>query len=131
MEAINGETDPDLPVLLSPTVQNAARVLSLVAIVTIGLLAYGSIRNPAPTDNERRDPTGSHHASPIFQIDINLADQRELTMMPGIGELTANRILQDRDQNGPFATLDDLTRVPGVGPKTVRDIRPYCVVASR
>jgi competence protein ComEA len=41
--------------------------------------------------------------------------------------VTASRIVVDRDQNGPYATLDDLERVAGIGPKTVARLREDAV----
>jgi competence protein ComEA len=55
-------------------------------------------------------------AAPVFaqSVDVNTADAEELEELPGIGPKTAEAIVEDRDMNGPFATLEDLTRVPGV-----------------
>lgn len=65
-----------------------------------------------------------------FQLDINTADWPELTMLPGVGQTLAQRIVQWREQNGPFVDNDDLLRVPGIGPKTLRRIRPYLLPIS-
>jgi competence protein ComEA len=37
--------------------------------------------------------------------------------LPGVGPATAQKIVDDREANGPFATPEDLMRVPGIGPK--------------
>jgi competence protein ComEA len=60
-----------------------------------------------------------------FQVDINHATWVEWMQLEGIGEITARRIVADREQRGPFASVDDLDRVPGIGPKTLAAIRPF------
>jgi competence protein ComEA len=60
-----------------------------------------------------------------FQIDVNEADWPEFSQLPGIGETLARRIVESRDAQGPFADLDDLRRVRGVGGKTLEQIKPY------
>lgn len=60
-----------------------------------------------------------------FRIDINSASWVEWTQIEGIGEVTANKIVADRDSNGPFRTIDDLLRVKGIGPKTLAKMRPF------
>lgn len=48
------------------------------------------------------------------KTNINTATAKELEQLPGIGEVLANRIVTDREANGPFKTVDDLMRVPGI-----------------
>lgn len=60
-----------------------------------------------------------------FRIDINAASWVEWTQIEGIGEVTAESIIADREANGPFRTIDDLLRVKGIGPKTLQKMRPY------
>lgn len=63
----------------------------------------------------------------ILQIDINSATEAELAALPKIGPALAKRIAEDRAVSGPYRTLDDLDRVPGIGPRTIESIRPYAV----
>jgi len=48
-------------------------------------------------------------------VNLNQANADVLEQLPGVGPVLAARIVADRDANGPFATLEDLGRVPGVG----------------
>lgn len=48
-------------------------------------------------------------------ININLATQADLEMLPGIGPTTAEKIIAYRDANGPFATIEAIMDVPGIG----------------
>jgi len=57
-------------------------------------------------------------------VDINTADAAALDKLPGIGPSTAAKIVADRTANGPFASPDDLGRVPGIGPKKLAQLKP-------
>lgn len=50
------------------------------------------------------------------KIDLNAATEAELDTLPGVGPATAAKIVSDRKENGPFRTVEDLLRVPGIGP---------------
>lgn len=60
-----------------------------------------------------------------FQLDVNEADWPEFTVLPGIGETLARRIVESRAADGPFVDVEQLQRVRGIGPKTLEQIRPY------
>jgi len=64
---------------------------------------------------------------PDMQIDLNTASPAELQVLPGIGPRLAERIAADRAAHGPFATVDDLARVSGIGEHLVDAIRPFAV----
>ena len=69
-------------------------------------------------------------SAPLTPIDVNTADEETLQQLPGIGPALAERIAADRAVNGPFASLDELTRVDGIGEKTVEALRPYAAALS-
>jgi competence ComEA-like helix-hairpin-helix protein len=62
-------------------------------------------------------------------IDINRASVTELQRLPGVGPKTAERIIAER-QKKPFASVEDLRRVPRIGPKTLERLRPHVTVAA-
>lgn len=64
-------------------------------------------------------------ASPTGKLDINTATQAELETLPGIGPETARRILEEREQNGPFYYPENLLSVKGIGPKTLERLREH------
>lgn len=69
-----------------------------------------------------RSPGGAA-AGKAQAVDINAADAAALDALPGVGPSTAAKIVADREANGRFATVDDLGRVPGIGPKKLEQLR--------
>jgi competence protein ComEA len=61
-------------------------------------------------------------------INVNTASATELETLSGIGEVLAATIVEYRTQNGPFASVDDLLDVSGIGPATLEEIRDQVTV---
>jgi len=59
------------------------------------------------------------------QINPNIANLQELDTLPGIGKTLAQRIVDDRNENGPYQSAKDLARVSGIGPKLVKKLHPH------
>lgn len=66
---------------------------------------------------------GVHAGSAI--IDINAATASQLESLPGIGPAIARAIVEHRAKNGPFATVDDLLAVRGIGPAKLAELRAH------
>src|SRR5579863_4220845 len=60
--------------------------------------------------------TGSGTPSPIAPLDLNTANAEQLDALPGVGPATAQRIIDYRQEHGPFRNVDELEGVPGIGP---------------
>ncbi len=56
-------------------------------------------------------------------VDINAATAADLEVLPGVGPVLASRIVAYRDANGPFATVEDLLDVPGIGEAKLAGMR--------
>jgi competence ComEA-like helix-hairpin-helix protein len=78
--------------------------------------------SPAPAFGRRR-------ASQTL-VDVNRADSSQLVRLSGIGPVIAGRIVAERRQR-VFSSLDDLTRVRGIGPATIDRLRGVATVRSR
>lgn len=73
-------------------------------------------------------PGGTAPGSSSGLININSASATELEALSGIGEVLAATIVEYRDQNGPFASVEDLMDVSGIGPATLDEIRDQVTV---
>jgi competence protein ComEA len=73
--------------------------------------------------------TGSNEAPPpLAMINLNTATPEELELLPGIGEVTARRIVEFREENGPFRSIDDLIHVQGISDRTIDAFRDQVTV---
>ncbi|MBA3854001.1 MAG: hypothetical protein C0503_06270 [Gemmatimonas sp.] len=61
---------------------------------------------------------------PRGPLDLDRATREELDLLPGIGPALAGRIVDDREQNGPFGSLEALQRVRGIGPALAARLEP-------
>lgn len=66
----------------------------------------------------------------IGKIDINNATASQLQLLPGIGEVLASRIINYRNENGKFQSIDDLLLVDGIGNARIESIRQYITVGG-
>lgn len=93
----------------------------------------GEVRDPTaarPTGGaggagQAPGPGGSGGGGPPTVLDLNAADATQLDRLPGIGPVTAERILAWRSANGRFTRVEELQEVEGIGPKTYAQLAPY------
>jgi competence protein ComEA len=62
-------------------------------------------------------------STPVLPIDLDVASATDIESLPRIGPVLARRIVEDRDEHGPFGSLEGLERVRGVGPALARTLR--------
>jgi comEA protein len=67
---------------------------------------------------------------PLKPVNINTATSEELQQVPGIGPVTADKILQMRRSYGAFKSVDDLLAVKGLGKKRLEKMRKYLTVSK-
>ncbi|MBF4570957.1 ComEA family DNA-binding protein [Herbiconiux sp. VKM Ac-1786] len=82
---------------------------------------------PGAADSSAGSGAGSGAAAPggaPTLVDLNTATEIDLDTLPRIGPAMATRIVAYRDANGPFASIDDLLQIPGIGDKTLESLRP-------
>jgi len=62
------------------------------------------------------------------KININLALAGDLQLLPGIGEVTAERIIEYREQKGAFKKIEDIKKVKGIGDKKFEQMKDFITV---
>ena len=68
---------------------------------------------------------------PNFRVNVNQADWVTLSLVPGVGEKRAKRIVEVRqERGGKFNSLDDLKDVSGIGPKMLEKFKPYLALGG-
>ena len=92
------------------------RVLAVCMAAGAAMLLCFGARSTAMTAPDKLpwEPPGLERTAE-GRVDINTAGLEELMTLPGIGEVRARAILDDREQNGPFRYPEELTRVKGIG----------------
>jgi competence protein ComEA len=95
---------------------NLARVLVDGEQIVVG--------QPAPV-GAAPSAVGSTPGPPGGMVNINAAGLTELDTLPGIGPVTAQKILDWRTSHGAFSSVDELLEVDGIGEKTLADIAPH------
>lgn len=79
-------------------------------------------------------PTGTaastEQTEPAGPVNINTATVEELDSLPGIGPVLAQRIIDYREENGPFETISELTMVSGIGISTLEELMDYITVGG-
>ena len=77
------------------------------------VLAAPGVQAPRDTETEQQET-----------VELNTATAPELRTLPGIGERTAQRIIEYREEHGEFEKIEDLMNVRGIGEKTFLRLRP-------
>ncbi len=67
---------------------------------------------------------------PEKPVNLNTATVEELAQLPGIGEVTARRIVRHREKSGKFRSVDELLVVRGISQKKLEALRPYLTVEA-
>lgn len=105
----------------------------LIILVAIGIIASGLALLPPLFVSHARITVAPIELSevkvllPTFldsppKVDLNSAGIDELEELPGIGEVLAQRIVDYRNEHGPFRSLDDLSNVSGIGKSVIEKI---------
>ncbi|WP_229753385.1 ComEA family DNA-binding protein [Paenibacillus segetis] len=83
----------------------------------IGLVEPEKVASPSPEPQQQQSQSGL--------ININTAGLMELQNIPGIGAKKAQAIVDYRNAHGAFTSVDDLTKVKGIGDKMLQKMKPH------
>jgi competence protein ComEA len=96
-----------------------------------GRAMAGQSMSPVGRSSPESESTPSQRsASAAGRLDLNQATSQEFDRLPGIGPALARRIIEHRQSRGPFATVDDLLRVKGIGTAKLAALRGLVTVRS-
>ena len=107
-----------------------AAVIALCAVFILGgafLLIKPEAGSVITQYDARQTETTAPAREPVTmeKINVNTAELSQLMCIPGIGEVLAVRIIEYREENGAFQSLDELTNVKGIGEKSLAKMLPY------
>ena len=74
------------------------------------------------------DTSTTQNAKTSSKVNINTANEEELDTLPGIGEATARKIIEYRNENGKFSSIEDIKNVKGIGESKFEEIRDLICV---
>jgi len=103
--------------------RNGARFVCAVALLVAGVV--GLVGSRAHVAHR-----SGHTIGVLTGVDVNRAGALELALLPGIGAVLSERIVRERELNGPFISVEGLDRVKGIGPRTVMRVRPHAVAGG-
>jgi competence ComEA-like helix-hairpin-helix protein len=83
-----------------------------------------AVLSAAPEDSVFVSPASKTTGEESGKININTATKQQLMDLPGIGEVTADRILKYREETGKFSTLKDLRAVKGISKNKLERLSP-------
>ncbi len=125
-----------------PRLSILVAVTLLFAVFTLGFFlgrngSHGSVElsvpaamQTLPPQSTCPEPTTPETVAVTFPIDINRADAEQLTALPGVGEVLANRIVAYREENGSFLSTQELQNVDGIGEKRLEAILDLITVGG-
>jgi competence protein ComEA len=100
--------------------------LNLAAPLVDGIQILVPSRTPATagaSSSGGRAPGSAGAGTPALHVSLSSATVEDLDQLPGIGPVTAQKIVDYRTAHGPFASVDDLDAVPGIGPTRIEQLR--------
>jgi competence protein ComEA len=97
-------------------------LVNLAAPVSDGAQVVVPARAPAPA-GALPPAAGEAAGAPQGPVHLNTATLEQLDALPGVGPVTAQKILDYRQKHGAFSSLDDLDAIPGIGPARLEQLR--------
>ncbi|MCX6142981.1 MAG: helix-hairpin-helix domain-containing protein [Ignavibacteriales bacterium] len=127
---------------LTPTERNVILFLTLTLVIGAAIRFYQERISPdrqfdyASVDStfavfQKRvtsDSLRQNEGASNRVVNINMATKAELTSLPGIGDVLADRIIRQREEQGEFETISELQKVKGISKKKFEKLKPLIAV---
>lgn len=107
------------------TPEAALEQVNLAAPVADGLQVV--VPRTVPDASGEPSVAGGADAAPAGPLHLNLATLEQLDALPGVGPVTAKKILDYREQHGAFTSVEQLDAIPGIGPARIEQLRELVV----
>ncbi len=93
--------------------------IAMIRLSLVVIFSFLLINTPVPAAKTVQGTVGENKStlSASHKVNINSADVATLTTLKGVGPQLAERIVEFRENNGPFKKVEDITAVKGVGTK--------------
>ncbi len=113
-------------------IKGAMLAATIAAVLWIGWPAPKDTPSPVepnqPMTLQAAPGPASGPAKAPSKIDLNLAGVDELTLLPGVGPVLAQRMVEWRKAHGRYRSVEDLQEVKGIGKKRLEQLRPLVLV---
>jgi len=103
-----------------PTRRADTQLVNLAAPLADGTQVVVPLRQPPPSAGGTSAAAGIAPSGPVH---LNTATLEELDALPGVGPVTAQKILDYRQQHGAFSSVDELDAISGIGPARLEQLR--------
>jgi competence protein ComEA len=102
-----------------PTRRADLTLINLAAPLADGTQVVVPVKTPAGAAG----PGAGSAAAPAGPVHLNVATLEQLDALPGVGPVTAQKILDYRQKHGAFSSLEELDAIPGIGPARIEQLR--------
>ncbi len=107
----------------------SSKVMIAIALILAVIIVLFNVYDLTVDKSDDRAYTAQDIESmSIEKININTASKETLCLLPGVGESTAEKIIEYREQHGDFEKIEDIKNVKNIGEKTFLQIMPMITV---
>ena len=122
--------------------KNSGKILCMICAMSLCIVVgifigrnsvkgYSTIPLPAVSNTDKAALETETAIGNDYRLNLNTATKVQLMELPGIGEVIAQRIVDYREQNGPFQSTDQLLEVEGIGEKKLIQIESLIKVGEK